>query len=86
MAMAHIMVRTELDALPMEEKTGLAYASHDKTVWQGRETFVAQLRPRHSMAVGGNGQDAGWPKGQWHGTLMFIAQPAEEVGAAPWRC
>ena len=25
-----IMVRTELDALPMEEKTGLAYASHDK--------------------------------------------------------
>src|SRR3989442_15912071 len=36
-----IMVRTELDALPMEEKTGLAYASHDKTIWQGRETFVA---------------------------------------------
>jgi len=31
-----IMVRTELDALPMEEKTGLAYASHDKTVWNGR--------------------------------------------------
>ena len=36
-----IMVRTELDALPMEEKTGLAYASRDKTTWQGRETFVA---------------------------------------------
>ena len=36
-----IMVRTELDALPMEEKTGLAYASHDKTNWNGRETFVA---------------------------------------------
>jgi hippurate hydrolase len=35
-----IMVRTELDALPMEEKTGLSYASHDKTIWQGRETFV----------------------------------------------
>jgi hypothetical protein len=29
-----IMVRTELDALPMEEKTGLAYASHDETIWQ----------------------------------------------------
>jgi len=27
-----ILVRTELDALPMEEKTGLAYASQDKTV------------------------------------------------------
>ncbi|MEA2917308.1 MAG: hypothetical protein QOJ15_9389, partial [Bradyrhizobium sp.] len=36
-----IMVRTELDALPMEEKTGLAYASHDKASWNGRETFVA---------------------------------------------
>ena len=36
-----IMVRTELDALPMEEKTGLPYASRDKTTWQGRETFVA---------------------------------------------
>jgi metal-dependent amidase/aminoacylase/carboxypeptidase family protein len=36
-----IMVRTELDALPMEEKTGLPYASHDKTNWNGRETPVA---------------------------------------------
>ena len=33
-----ILVRTELDALPMEEKTGLAYASHDKTSWNGWET------------------------------------------------
>ena len=32
-----IMVRTELDALPMEEKTGLDYASRDKTNWNGRE-------------------------------------------------
>lgn len=30
-----IMVRTELDALPMEEKTGLAYASHDKGAGKG---------------------------------------------------
>ena len=41
-----IMVRTELDALPMEEKTGLAYASRDKAIWQGRETFVS-----HSCAT-----------------------------------
>ena len=34
------MVRTELDALPMEEKTGLSYASGEKTIWQGGETFV----------------------------------------------
>jgi hippurate hydrolase len=36
-----IMVRTELDALPMEEKTGLAYASRDKSSWNGREIFVS---------------------------------------------
>ena len=30
-----IMVRTELDALPMEEKTGLPYASRVKTTWHG---------------------------------------------------
>src|SRR5512144_763495 len=36
-----IMVRTELDGLPMEEKTGLDYASRDKTSWNGREVFVA---------------------------------------------
>src|SRR5436305_12672707 len=35
-----ILIRTELDALPMEEKTGLAYASHDRAMWNGRETFV----------------------------------------------
>ena len=36
-----IMVRTELDALPIEENTGLPYASRDKTIRQGRETFVS---------------------------------------------
>src|SRR5690242_20548636 len=36
-----IMVRTELDALPMEEKTGLDYASREKANWSGREVFVA---------------------------------------------
>ena len=36
-----IMVRTELDALPMEEKTGLDYASREKANGNGREAFVA---------------------------------------------
>jgi len=76
-----IMVRTELDALPMEEKTGLAYASRDKAIWNGRETFVA-----HSC--GHDINMASWVgtaktllglKEQWKGTLMFIAQPAEEI-------
>src|SRR5258708_38519886 len=47
-----IMVRTELDALPMEEKTGLAYASQDKAIAYGTETFVAHTcRPDIHMAI-----------------------------------
>jgi amidohydrolase len=78
-----IMVRTELDALPMEEKTGLAYESHDKTIWQGRETFVAHScgHDIHMASWLGTAKTLVGLKDQWHGTLMFIAQPAEEIGA-----
>ena len=76
-----IMVRTELDALPMEEKTGLDYASRDKTVWQGRETFVAHScgHDIHMANWVGTAKTLVAMKDQWRGTLMFIAQPAEEI-------
>jgi hippurate hydrolase len=76
-----IMVRTELDALPMEEKTGLAYASRDKTNWNGRETFVAHScgHDIHMASWVGTAKTLVGLKDQWHGTLMFIAQPAEET-------
>jgi hippurate hydrolase len=78
-----IMVRTELDALPMEEKTGLPYASRDKTIWQGRETFVAHScgHDIHMASWVGTAKTLVGLKDRWKGTLMFIAQPAEEVGA-----
>jgi hippurate hydrolase len=78
-----IMVRTELDALPMEEKTGLAYASHDKTIWNGRETFVAHScgHDIHMASWVGTAKTLVSLKDQWQGTLMFIAQPAEETGS-----
>src|SRR5512141_1598701 len=78
-----IMVRTELDALPMEEKTGLDYASHDKTSWNGRETFVAHScgHDIHMASWVGTAKTLLGLKDRWSGTLMFIAQPAEEVGA-----
>jgi hippurate hydrolase len=78
-----IMVRTELDALPMEEKTGLAYASHDKTIWNGRETFVAHScgHDIHMASWVGTAKTLVNLKDQWQGTLMFIAQPAEETGS-----
>src|SRR5436305_2478340 len=76
-----IMVRTELDALPMEEKTGLPYASHDKTTWNGRETFVAHScgHDIHMASWVGTAKTLVGLKDQWQGSLMFIAQPAEEI-------
>jgi hippurate hydrolase len=76
-----IMVRTELDALPMEEKTGLAYASRDKGMLYGRESFVAHScgHDIHMASWVGTAKALLDLKDQWHGTLMFIAQPAEEI-------
>src|ERR1700676_4824376 len=76
-----IMVRTELDALPMEEKTRLAYASRDKTNWNGQDTFVAHScgHDIHMASWVGTAKTLLGLKDQWHGTLMFIAQPAEET-------
>ena len=77
-----VMVRTELDALPLLEKTGLPYASTAKQMLRGVETPVAH-------ACGHDIHMAVWVavaktliemKDQWSGTLMFVGQPAEEAG------
>jgi hippurate hydrolase len=80
-----VMVRTELDALPMEEKTGLPYASHAVTTWQGKPTPVAHScgHDIHMAAWVGAAQQLVAMKSRWRGTLMFIGQPSEEtVGGA----
>src|SRR5258705_13672382 len=58
------------------------HASHDKTVWQGKETFVAQScgHDIHMASWVGTAKTLLGLKDQWKGTLMFIAQPAEEIG------
>ncbi|MGJ7507466.1 amidohydrolase [Variovorax sp. GT1P44] len=76
-----VLVRTELDALPMEEKTGLPYASKAKTQSSGRETFVAHScgHDIHMASWVGTARTLLAMKDQWKGTLMFVAQPAEET-------
>ncbi|MDB5556272.1 MAG: peptidase [Rhizobium sp.] len=76
-----IMVRTELDGLPMEEKTGLPYASQDKAMSNGKESFVAHScgHDIHMASWVGTAKTLLGLKEQWKGTLMFIAQPAEEI-------
>ena len=82
-----VMVRTELDALPMEEKTGLPYSSKVKTTFAGKETFVAHScgHDLHMAAWVATAKVLVAMKSRWQGTLMFIAQPAEELlsGAKP---
>jgi hippurate hydrolase len=76
-----VLVRTELDALPMEEKTGLPYASKAKAMSDGKESFVAHScgHDIHMASWIGAARTLVALKDQWHGTLMFIAQPAEET-------
>lgn len=76
-----VMVRTELDALPMEEKTGLPYASKAKAQFNGRETFVTHScgHDIHMASWVGTARTLVALKSQWKGTLMFVAQPAEET-------
>jgi amidohydrolase len=75
-----VMVRTELDALPMPEKTGLPYASTATQIWRNVETPVAHscghdIHMSVWVAVAKTLMDM---KDQWSGTVMFVGQPAEE--------
>jgi amidohydrolase len=76
-----VLVRTELDGLPMEEKTGLPYASRAKAVSDGRESFVTHScgHDVHMASWLGAARTLVELKNQWKGTLVFIGQPAEET-------
>ncbi|MCY1220542.1 N-acetyldiaminopimelate deacetylase [compost metagenome] len=76
-----VMVRTDMDGLPMEEKTGLPYASQARTDWGGRDSFVAHScgHDIHMASWLGTARTLVALKDQWKGTLMFIGQPAEET-------
>jgi amidohydrolase len=77
-----VMLRAELDALPVEEKTGLPYAStvhaaddagHDVPVMHacGHDLHMAALVATAAIMA--------QSRNTWHGTLMLIGQPAEET-------
>lgn len=76
-----VLVRTELDGLPMEEKTGLPYASRAKATSGGSESFVTHScgHDIHMASWLGTARTLVELKSQWKGTLVFIGQPAEEV-------
>ncbi len=81
-----VMLRTELDALPVEEKTGLPYASKVRAKDDaGRDVPVMHAcgHDLHMAAIVGTAAIMAHSKDTWHGTLMLIGQPAEEtIGGA----
>src|SRR6184192_1218668 len=79
-----VLVRTDMDALPVEEETGLPYAS--KVVAkndEGKDVHVMHAcgHDVHVAAFIGTSRALGKLKDQWHGTIVFVAQPAEEIAA-----
>ena len=77
-----VMLRTELDALPVEEKTGLPYASTVKARNDaGLEVPVMHAcgHDVHMTVWVGTAARMVQERARWQGTLVLIAQPAEEV-------
>jgi amidohydrolase len=77
-----VLIRTELDALPVVEKTGLDYASTVKTTnAEGQSVGVMHAcgHDLHMTVLLGAAQQMAQRRNQWHGTLMLIGQPAEEI-------
>ena len=77
-----VLLRTELDALPVEEKTGLDYASHVTTTNAQGQTIPVMHACGHDLHMTvllGVARELVERKSQWHGTVMLIGQPAEEM-------
>ncbi len=77
-----ILVRTELDALPVDEKTNLSYASKAKTKNDtGQEVNVMHAcgHDIHMTTMLGTAKMLSEMKDRWQGTLVLIGQPAEET-------
>lgn len=78
-----VMLRTDLDALPVTENTELVYASKETVkLDDGTESGVMHAcgHDIHMTNVLGTAQYMATHRDQWHGTLMIIGQPAEEKG------
>jgi hippurate hydrolase len=77
-----VMLRTELDALPVEEQTGLPYASKVRTKDDsGRDVGVMHAcgHDVHMATLFGTAAIMAKSKDTWRGTLMLVGQPAEET-------
>ena len=81
-----VMMRADMDGLPVPEKSGLPYASKATQIdWDGNEVPVMHAcgHDVHMTSLVGTARVMASTKDTWSGTLMLIGQPAEErVGGA----
>jgi hippurate hydrolase len=78
-----LLIRTDMDALPVTEQTGLPYASQVRTRDKNGNDVGVMHACGHDMHMTvwlGTAKVLSSLKDHWHGTLVFIGQPAEEVG------
>jgi amidohydrolase len=78
-----VLVRTDLDALPVHEETGLSYASTVVTKNDKGDDVPVMHACGHDVHVSttiGVARSLAKMKDQWHGTVVFVGQPAEELG------
>jgi len=79
-----VMLRTELDALPVAEKTGLPFASTVVAKNAAGETIPVMHACGHDLhmaAWAGTARLMAGHRDRWRGTLVLVGQPAEEGGA-----
>jgi amidohydrolase len=79
-----VLVRTDTDGLPVDEQTGLGYASRVRgQELTGQEVSVMHAcgHDTHMTVFVGAARKLVAAREQWSGTLVFIGQPAEERGA-----
>jgi amidohydrolase len=78
-----VMLRTDMDALPVEEKTGLPYASKATATDAAGEKVPVMHACGHDVHMTVWIGAATWfskNRKSWKGTLLLVGQPAEEVG------
>jgi amidohydrolase len=79
-----VMLRTELDALPVQETTGLPFASTVVTknaAGQATPVMHACGHDLHMAAWAGTARLMAEHRDRWRGTLVLVGQPAEEIGS-----
>lgn len=81
-----VSIRTDLDALPVKEETGVPYASTVMTKNDAGQDVGVMHACGHDIHMStfiGTARALGKMKDRWHGTIIFMGQPAEEtVGGA----